>query len=112
MVSKGRIWSQSNKVSATKGTSVTLSACQCTNVDCPPWDVEPCVCCHAGILSRSDARLSNASSPPWEGEEHLRKEDRKGRVFAEMHEMDPLQPDFQSCTFKCHQLSCPSSRMF
>lgn len=47
-----------------------------------------------------------------EGEERLGKEDRKGRVFAEMHKMDPLQPDFQSCTFKWHQLSCPSSRMF
>lgn len=44
-----------------------------------------------------------------EGEGRLRKEDRKGRVFAEMHKMDPLQPDFQSWTFKWHQLSCPCS---
>lgn len=47
-----------------------------------------------------------------EGEERPRKEDRKGRVFPEMHRIDPLQPDFQSCTFTQYQLSCPSSRMF
>ena len=41
-----------------------------------------------------------------EGEGRPRKEDRKGRVFAEMHKMDPLQPDFQSWTFKC--ISCPA----
>lgn len=74
-----------------------------------PGRVLPCVCCHAGTLRRAGAHLSNASSPPGEGEGRLRKEDRKGRVFAEMHKMDPLEPDFQSWTFKWHQLSCPCS---
>jgi len=78
VASKGRIWSQSNKVSATKGTSVTLSACQRINVGCPPQDVQPCVCCHAGILGRSDARLSNTSSPPW-GRGRTSREGRRQR---------------------------------
>lgn len=48
MVSKGRIWSQSNKVVATQGSSVTLRARQGSRADCSP---RPRVCCHAGILA-------------------------------------------------------------
>jgi len=75
------------------------------------------MCSHvSAAMQGSSAGLMPASLTlavrPGEGEERLGKEDGKGRVFAEMHKMGPLQPDFQSCTFKRHQLSCPSSRMF
>lgn len=111
MVSKGRIWYQRNEVSAAKGNSVAWRAHQCTSAACSPQAVQPRTRCHAGVPRRADAHLSKASSPPGEGEGCLRKEDRKGGEFAEMHTMDPLQPDFQSWTFKWHQLSCPCSEI-